>query len=126
MRHADIVTAFLTAKADALARRDAAFFERVLHPDFVYVNTRGKRLSKAEYLSQFTNSGPVKIVWQVIRDLETIRFGPIAVATMTVDDRFDDAGKQSDFTFRSLCVFRIDGAACRWVAGQTMVAQGGG
>src|SRR5260221_6239403 len=51
MTHHDIVQEFLRQKADALVRADGAFFERVLHPQFFYVNTRGVRLDRAGYRS---------------------------------------------------------------------------
>ena len=117
-----VVVAYLARKADALVGADAAFFERTLHPQFTYVNTRGSKLNKAQYISQFASVGGVKFVSQVARGVEVTAFGDAVVATMTVMDTFERNGVQSSHEFQSLCVFLIAESDCRWVAGQTMVA----
>jgi hypothetical protein len=81
------------------------------------VNTRGSKLNKPQYISQFANG--VKFVSQVARDVEITAF---VVATMTVIDTFERNGVQSSHELQSLCVFLIAESDCRWVAGQTMVA----
>lgn len=117
-----IVVAYLARKADALSRADVAFFEQTLHPQFTYVNTRGSKLNKAQYISQFTSVDGVKFVSQVARDVEITAVGDTVVATATMIDTFERNGMQSTYEFQSLCVFRIAESDCRWVAGQTMVA----
>jgi hypothetical protein len=117
-----VVAAYLARKADALVGTDAAFFEQTLHPQFTYVNTRGSKLNKPQYIAQFANAGGVRFAAQVARDVEITTFGDAVVATMTVMDTFERSGVQSSHEFQSLCVYLIAGSDCRWVAGQTMVA----
>ena len=117
-----VVVAYLARKAHALVGADAAFFEQTLHPQFTYVNTRGSKLNKPQYIAQFANVGGVRFVSQVARDVEIVAFGDAIVATMTVIDTFERNGVQSSHEFQSLCVFLIAEPDCRWVAGQTMVA----
>jgi hypothetical protein len=44
---ADEIRAVLAAKGDALVRRSADDMAALLHPDFVYVNTSGRKFDKA-------------------------------------------------------------------------------
>jgi hypothetical protein len=87
----DTVRAFLLQKAEALVQADKAFFEQVLHPNFVYVNTRG-----------------------------VTSVGEFAIGNMTLNDTFVKRTEHRTFVFRSLCVFRVGDTPCQWIAGQTM------
>jgi hypothetical protein len=118
----EIVTQYLTRKADALVVFDKTFFERTLHADFVYVNIRGSRMDKARYISQFSNMGSTKFIRQEIRDLELGGFREAVVATMKVHDTFENSGARSSHIFHAMGVFQLTASGCLWVAGQTMVA----
>src|SRR5437588_12273234 len=110
------VVTYLARKADALVGSDPTFFEQTLHPQFRYVNTRGVRLNKPQYISQFSGGG-VRFVSQVARYVEIIALGDTVVATMAVTDTFEQSGARSTHEFQSLCVFLIAESNCRWVAG---------
>ena len=121
--HRDVVKAFLLQKADALVRADGAFFERVLHPDFVYVNTRGERLDRAGYISRFASRGDVRFASQEVSDLTITSIGEVVIAHMALLDTFAKGAERRSFSYRSLCVFRVEGTSCRWIAGQTMLPE---
>ena len=81
MTQSELVREFLRQKADALVRGDKAFFEHGLHPDFVYVNTRGGRLDKAGYIARVSTSGDLRFASQIVSDvMVTCVVGSITVA----------------------------------------------
>lgn len=121
MAQRDIVHGFLLEKADALVRADKAFFEQVLHPDFVYVNTRGVRLDRAGYIARVSATADVRFAGQEISDLMVTSIGELAIGSMTLHDTFAKGEERKTFVFKSLCVFRVEHASCQWIAGQTML-----
>jgi hypothetical protein len=105
-------------------RADKVFFERALHPDFVYVNTHGVRFDKAGYiLSRLAPTGDVRFAGQDISDLMVTSIGNIVTATMTLHDTFVKAQERRTFRVLSLCVFGVDDSFCQWIAGQTMLPE---
>ncbi len=109
----------LQAKAAALVARDRAAFERLLHPDFCYVNSRGAVLGKDRYITQFT-SGQLKFESQTFENLSVHDYGAVAVCSVTVHDRITMSGSTSNATLLSMCVFERSPGGWRWCAGQTM------
>lgn len=109
----------LDAKAAALVRGNAVALQRLIHADFLYVNTRGQRFDREGYIATFGGAGPIRFVAQSFRNIEVRDFGIFAVAAMEVDDRFEVDGRLVAPTARSLCVFaRVEGRWL-WSAGQT-------
>ena len=109
----------LNAKAAALIEGNAAALQRLIHADFLYVNTRGQRFDRAGYIAAFGGGGPIRFVAQSFRNVEVRDFGIFVVAAMEVDDRFEVNGRVVAPAARSLCVFaRVDGRWL-WSAGQT-------
>jgi hypothetical protein len=110
----------LKAKAEALARRDAEALRSLIHPEFLYINTRGQRFDREGYVAAFGGTGPIRFVAQSFRNIEVRDFGASAVAAMEVDDRFEVDGRVVAPTARSLCVFVRTGGRWLWSAGQTV------
>jgi hypothetical protein len=123
MTQSELVREFLRQKADALVRGDKAFFEHGLHPDFVYVNTRGGRLDKAGYIARVSTSGDLRFASQIVSDVMVTGIGELAIATMTLHDTFVRGDEHKSFVFQSLCVFRVERSSCQWIAGQTMLPE---
>ena len=119
----DEIRAVLAAKASALLRRSADDMAALLHPDFVYVNAGGHKLTKAEYIDVGCTSGKLVFRSQKVSELEVRQFGDCAVATMTLDDQFALDGREITATFRSLCIFTRKDGRWLWAAGQTMRPQ---
>jgi hypothetical protein len=119
MRTEREIVGILQAKAAALVEGNAAALRRLIHTDFLYVNTRGRRFDREGYITAFGGAGPIRFVAQSFRDIEVRDFGTFTVAAMEVDDRFEIDGSVVAPTARSLCVFaRIEGRWL-WSAGQT-------
>lgn len=117
----DEIRAVITAKADALIRKDAARLETLLHPDFLYVNARGVSFDKAGYIENFCLSDELRFERQDVAELKVkASFPGFALATMVLDERYFFEGSTQDAVFRSFCVFISDGGRWRWVGGQTM------
>jgi uncharacterized protein (TIGR02246 family) len=114
---ADEIRAVLTAKASALVRRSADDMAALLHPDFVYVNTSGRKFDKAGYIA---NGDRFVFRSQKVTELDVRAFGDTAIATMTLDDDFTIEGREVKATFKSLCVFTKKDGKWLWSAGQTM------
>jgi hypothetical protein len=113
------IVGILQAKAAALVAGAAAELRSLLHPDFLYVNTRGQRFDREGYVTAFGGAGPIRFVAQSFRNVEVRHFGTFAVAAMEVDDRFAIDGRTVAPSARSLCVFaRVEGRWL-WSAGQT-------
>ena len=119
----DAVQAFLLRKAEALVQADKAFFEQALHPNFVYVNSRGERLDRAGYISRVSTPGDVRFAHQDVSDLLVTSIGEFAIGNMTLNDTFVKGTERRTFIFRSLCVFRVGDVSCQWIAGQTMLPE---
>ena len=117
----DEIRAVITAKADALIRKDAARLETLLHPDFLYVNARGVSFDKAGYIENFCLSDELRFERQDVAELKVkASFPGFALATMVLNERYFFEGRMQDAVFRSFCVFISDGGRWRWVGGQTM------
>ena len=114
------IRAILTAKADALLRRDANDLATLLHADFIYVNASGRKFDKAGYIDNSCVSGRLVFHSQRASELDVRSFGDTAIATMTLDDHFTFDGRDVKATYKSLCVFIRKEEGWLWCAGQTM------
>jgi hypothetical protein len=113
------IVGILQAKAAALVAGAAAELRSLLHPDFLYINTRGQRFDREGYVTAFGGAGPIRFAAQILRNIEVRDFGTFAVAAMELDDRFEIDGRILAPSARSLCVFaRVEGHWL-WSAGQT-------
>lgn len=114
------IRAAVAAKSSALVRRSADDLAALIHPDFLYVTSGGKSLTKADYIDVAVRG---RFVYhdQQVRELDVRLFGTIAVASMLMDDRYAIEGREVDETFYGLSVFNYVDGRWLWVAGQTML-----
>lgn len=119
---ADEVRTVLERKAAALKQRSAAKLLELLEAEFVYVTASGRRLRRDAYVENGTGPHGLRFQSQEIEGLDVADFGDMAIATMTLHDRFEVQGNTVAETYRSFCVFRRHGAVWLWAGGQTCVA----
>lgn len=114
------IRAAVAAKSNALVRRSADELAALIHPDFLYVTSGGKSLTKADYIDVAVRG---RFVYhdQQVRELDVRLFGTIAVASMLMDDRYTIEGREVAETFYGLSVFNYVDGRWMWVAGQTML-----
>lgn len=114
------IRAAVAAKSSALVRRSADDLAALIHPDFLYVTSGGKSLTKADYIDVAVRG---RFVYhdQQVRELDVRLFGTIAVASMLIDDRYAIEGREVAETFYGLSVFNYVDGRWLWVAGQTML-----
>lgn len=119
MSATDEIKAVLAAKSAALMAREARALSDIIDPAFIYVNARGSKFSKEEYVATYCRSGLIIIHEQSIDDVEVIEYGDFAIASMTIRDHFEQQGMTHQGLYRSLGAFRRTGGRWLWVAGQT-------
>lgn len=122
MNTKDEVRAVLERKAAALKQRSAPKLRELLEENFVYVTASGRRLRRDDYVEHGTGPHGLRFQSQEIESLDVADFGDMAIATMTLHDRFEVQGQMIAETYRSFCVFRRHGSAWLWAGGQTCVA----
>jgi ketosteroid isomerase-like protein len=118
----DEIRAVLERKAAALKQRSAPKLLELLEAEFVYVTASGRRLRRDAYVENGTGPHGLRFQSQEIEGLDVADFGDMAIATMTLHDRFEVQGQAVAETYRSFCVFRRHGADWLWAGGQTCVA----
>jgi ketosteroid isomerase-like protein len=119
MYAAKSVKALLAVKASALVARDAQALDQMIDAGFMYVNSRGNKFGKEEFIATYCRSGLIVFHEQKVEDVEVIDHGDFAIASMTIKDRFAYDGVLTDGRYRSLGVFRKVGDRWLWAAGQT-------
>jgi hypothetical protein len=114
---ADVLRA-ATDRATALAARDWPRFAELLHPDFVYTSSQGRRLDRAAYLD-FVQHGPLRWNAQWIEDARVVVDGGTAVLTgVVVDDVVTDDGEHL-LRFATTQTYVGGSGGWRYLAGQT-------
>ena len=116
------IRAVLERKAAALKERSAPKLLALLEAEFVYVTASGRRLRRDTYVENGTGPHGLRFQSQEIEGLDVADFGDIAIATMTLHDRFESQGHAVAETYRSFCVFCRHGPVWLWAGGQTCVA----
>ena len=114
------IRAAVAAKSSALVRRSADGLAALIHPDFLYVTSGGKTLTKADYIDVAVRG---KFVYhdQQVRELEVRLFGTAAVANMLQDDQYTIEGRKVAETFYGLSIFTYVDGRWLWAASQTML-----
>lgn len=114
------IIAIVKARSAAVVAGDVAALERILHPDFVYVNSYGLRLNRADYLGNFTNSeGDLKWQSQDLSDIEIRLHGDTAIVNCRIHDAFHWREELVEGDFQSTFVYIRSSEAWRCVAGHT-------
>lgn len=115
------ISKLLEQKAEALVKRSTAELSEIIDDGFVYINSQGKKFSKADYISLCT-TGDLKFQQQEIKNLEVHDFEGFALATMILHDRFLFSNQSYEGNFRSLCAFRKVNESWLWAGAQTSEA----
>jgi hypothetical protein len=91
MTEAQTVRQVMRARSVALVNRDGDALSALLHPDFVYTDTNGRRRAREEYVA-FTTAGEGHWVDQVFEDVQVASEGPVVIVTARVVDhvRWDE------------------------------------
>ena len=112
------IRAAVAAKSSALVRRSAADLAALIHPDFLYVTSGAKTLTKADYIDVAVNG---RFVYhdQKVSELEVRLFGTTAVASMIMHDKYAIEGREVAEDFRALSVYTWRDGRWLWAAGQT-------
>jgi hypothetical protein len=118
MNTVEEISLLLSRKARALVEQSYDQLNEILDDSFVYVNSQGKKSSKAEYIKLCT-SGALNFQSQKFENLEIQDFGSFALATMILHDEFEYSGESYKGIFRSFCVFRKTNSKWYWAGGQT-------
>ncbi len=114
------IIAVVQARSAALVAGDVAALERILHPDFVYVNSQGHKTTRADYLGRFAHpDGGPKWEQQELSEIEVHRHGDTAIVTCRVHDVANWGEYHLDAVFRSTFVYIQAAEGWRCVAGHT-------
>ena len=105
-------------RARALANRDWATLESVLHPEFVYVNAQGIRLTRETYLA-FVRDGPLRWTEQRLEDVQVVALDAVAVLTATVVDDVKIGAESHRLVFATTQTYVREGDQWLYLAGQT-------
>jgi hypothetical protein len=113
----DVLVA-VAARAEALVARDWALVDGQLHPDFVYTNSRGERLTRAAYLD-FLRHGPLRWRRQWLEDGSVVVSGSTAVVTGVVVDDLVVDGEPHLLRFATTQTYVLLDRGWSYLAGQT-------
>lgn len=113
------------ARSAALVARDIPTLERLLHPDFVYVNAWGEVRDKASYLGRFAASdGGPRWERQDVSEVVVRLQGACAVVTCRVHDVAHWGDDTLDAVFRSTFVYIETADGWRCLHGHTSPIEG--
>jgi hypothetical protein len=113
----DVLVA-VTDRAEALVAQDWALVEGQLHPDFVYTNSRGERLTRAAYLD-FLRLGPLRWRRQRLEQASVVVAGGAAVVTGVVVDDVEVDGEPHLLRFATTQTYVLLERGWSYLAGQT-------
>lgn len=114
------IITIVKARSAALVAGDVPALERILHPEFIYVNSQGIKTTRAEYLGRFANpDGGPKWEKQDLSEIEIHVHGDTAIVTCRVHDVAHWGEHHLDSEFRSTFVYIQSADGWRCVAGHT-------
>ena len=116
----DRIRDVVARKGRALVERNALKLGELLHPNFSYLNARGKSYDKAGYIGTFCSSHSLIFLDQSLIEFMVKQIDDFAVATMLLSERLAIDGVVQSGRVRSMCVFTKGNAGWLWAAGQTM------
>jgi hypothetical protein len=109
----------LELRSVALLANDVDALARLLDHDYSYVDSLGRHLLREAYLLS-RRTGEVRLLAQRIEDIEVRPMGThIALATATTRDVGLYEGREFRAAYRVVHVCRFDGAAWRFLFGQS-------
>lgn len=114
----DSLLRVVKARTAALISRDAARLGALLAPSFVYINSNGRRLDKAQYLQSALSA-----VWisQTLSEERISLHGPVAILTGKVHDIAKFPEGELDTDFLTTQVYQRTGDSWIYLAGHTSV-----
>ena len=107
----------------ALARQDWSALDQLLHADFVYTNSQGTRLDRAEYLD-FVRTGPLRWNAQSYDDVAVAVAGATAVLTGVVVDDVVVDGDRHVLRFATTQTYVLVDGRWSYLAGHTATIGG--
>jgi len=75
----------MRARSVCLVNRDGDALSALLHPDFLYTDTEGRRRGREEYVA-FTTAGEGHWVDQTFEEVQVASEGPVVIVTASVVD----------------------------------------
>ena len=102
----------------ALAQQDWSLVDQLLHADFVYTNSQGTRLGRAEYLD-FVRTGPLRWNAQSYDDVAVRVAGATAVLTGVVVDDVVVDGDRHVLRFATTQTYLLLEGRWSYLAGHT-------
>lgn len=108
------------ARSEALVHKDVEAMSRILADEFMYINARGRMLTKQEYIENYLRSPNVQWGNQTIEEVQVQLYGDTALLYAKVHDVVTFSGHVIDAHFQSLFVYQRDATdAWRCIAGQS-------
>lgn len=118
----DAVLQAALERSAALVQADRAALERLLHPNFTYVNAGGARLNLEEYLETYVSLGDMRWEQQELEQVQVEVYGDTAVLVARLHDRATHQGRVFDAYFQTIQVYVLFPQGWRCVAAQTTQA----
>ncbi len=103
---------------EAIVRQDAAFYDRILADDYVYTNSDGKLVDKAQEMAR-VKSGDTKFESGQSDDVKVRVYGNMAVVTGRFTAKGQSKGKEFNETERYTTVYLKRQGRWQIVADQT-------
>jgi len=95
------VLAAARRRSAALVDKDIETLLALMHPDCLYVNSRGTVLSRNEYIDTYVRPDDVRWTSQTLREPRLTAAGDAVVLTCLVHDVASFSGQSLDTSFRS-------------------------
>lgn len=120
MSELDQIIKILIRKSAAVVKKSAEDLNELLDSKFVYLDSRGNRANKRQYIEHCCKIGKMKLINQRFGHIDIQDFNSFAIATMIVHEKFNYQGEVIHARFKSMYVFRKTDNGWIWSAGQTM------
>jgi hypothetical protein len=117
MSEAEVLDA-VARRGAALARQDWSVLDELLDADFIYTNSQGTRLGRAEYLD-FVRTGPLRWNAQSYDDVAVRVAGATAVLTGVVVDDVVVDGDRHVLRFATTQTYLLLDGRWSYLAGHT-------
>ncbi|RIH83987.1 nuclear transport factor 2 family protein [Calidithermus roseus] len=118
----DAVLRAALERSAALVKGDREALERLLHPNFTYINAGGARMNLEEYLQTYVSLGDMRWEQQELDQVQIEFYGDTAVLTARLHDRATHQGRVFEAYFQTTQVYVHTPQGWRCVAAQTTQA----
>lgn len=107
------------ARSAALVQKDGEAMARILAEEFIYINSKGRVLTKGEYLQNYVVAPEAQWSSQTMEDVRIQLYDDMAWLAAKVHDVATFAEHRIDAYFQTLFVYRREQGEWRCVAGQS-------